>query len=27
VTSGGVQKWFTAPKAGKWGMFGVAVKP
>jgi predicted O-methyltransferase YrrM len=27
VTSGGVLKWFTAPKAGKWGMFGVAVKP
>lgn len=27
VTSHGVEKWFTAPKAGKKGMFGVALKP
>jgi hypothetical protein len=27
VTSRGVEKWFTAPKAGKKGMFGVALKP
>ena len=27
VTSHRVEKWFTAPKAGKKGMFGVALKP
>ena len=27
VMSRGVEKWFTAPKAGKSGMFGVALKP
>jgi Methyltransferase domain len=27
VTSRRVEKWFTAPKAGKKGMFGVALKP
>ncbi len=27
VTSRGVEEWFTAPKAGKAGMFGVALKP
>jgi len=27
VNSHGVQRWFTAPKAAKAGLFGVAFKP